>query len=700
MATTFSRIVVSKNTVTAVIAALVALQFFFVAAYVLNEHTIYFWDHNMYLALASAGSDAFANGFGNGWDRFYASLGGDYNLIFAIPSFVSFSLFSPSRLVFILTNFTVYFLVYEIAIASVLHRALKIKWSLSLIIALAACSLVPPLWVPLFEGYPDVGAAACVVFALGLFFPLDRQLKFRRALGIGLLLGLAVLLRRHYVYSAIALLIVAASTYSLSLWRGSSKKDRLGALGRVVLLFVLSGTAMTAVIALVAPRFLWRAMTTNYNALYLSYKKPPLEFLQFSISAFGIGLLAVAVSGLYWMKRKDGAGHRLAQFISAWTALWLVIWCAGPDQMGHHYVQQMLPVIVIVGICGWMVYLDRLRQKRALLWCAALGLGLIANSAWALWFSPELLWANNNGPIQLYSSPRPPPRRTDYDELVRMATYLQNATSADDRLFVIGSSFVFNADILHSLYNNILGAPGMAARFVVTPEIDHEQAAPLDSFSTANVYIVAEPAQYHLDPAGQKVVTAAVNQFPPPLERSGLFHEDDEKFELMQNVMVHVWRRDDWRPAMLHDTLQQIRRDGPEDVVHQQDWVALTQPWSVQISTTGQNSTSALGLFSHARPQLSLFFDYPLEGGEYRLTFVAATDGRCTNPLFHIDAMNGRGKAVSSRDLVPEEGSGRVSQNVSLPATSEDKYFLQLDLHVDAAAICNALIQELRVTRL
>ena len=87
-----------------------------------------------------------------------------------------------------------------------------------------------------------------------------------------------------------------------------------------------------------------------------------------------------------------------------------------------------------------------------------------------------------------------------------------------------------------------------------------KKPAPLDAFAAANVYIVPEPAQYHLDPEGQRVITAAANQFPPPPTARTMFHADDEVFHLENGVKVRIWRRDAWTPADLHEALGDIRR--------------------------------------------------------------------------------------------------------------------------------------------
>ena len=122
-------------------------------------------------------------------------------------------------------------------------------------------------------------------------------------------------------------------------------------------------------------------------------------------------------------------------------------------------------------------------------------------------------------------------------------------------------------------------------RFPKNPQIDHEEPAPFDAFAGSTVYIVPTPPQYHLDPAGQRVITAAANQFPPPPSRVSMFHADKELFHLADGATVTVWRRDPWTPDALHAALADIRRDGPQDANFNQGWAFIELPLRQRIVT-------------------------------------------------------------------------------------------------------------------
>jgi len=685
----------SRLVTPAIVAALVVAQALFVASYVDHERTIYFWDHAMYFNMAKYAYFFFAQDFSAGWALFKNSLAENYNLIYTLPALASFKLFGVSRIVFILVNFFVFFITYEVAIAFLLRRALNLKWGLALIISFVSCALVPPLWLPLLEGYPDIGAAACVVCAAALALNGPGQSRIiLRGLILGLVLGLAVLLRRHFVYADLALLITLVCFTLWDIWRAPGKSRRRY-LGRAIIYFTACGFGFAAILALIAPEFLKSALTVDYHTLYLSYQRPPVVFLRFVFGGFGFGLLLMVAGGLVVLAQTGDAGRRLTVFATLFTFLWLAIWCGGPDQMGHHYILHALPVFMITGLVGWYVFLDRPWGQKKYIFSGALLLGLIANSAWALWFSPTGVWPNDNGRPGLLSAPRPSVVRPDYDEWLRLAGYLQRTTKPEDHIMVVGSSFVFNLDLIHSIYMDILDMPAMTARFPKSPEIDHEEPAPLDVFAASDIYLVPTPAQYHLDPAGQRVVTAAAAQFPPPPSRVALFHADDNAFHLADDVTIKVWRRTAWTPGTLHEVLQEIRDKAPQDANFAQSWATTALPLRVQIYTDDNDRTFVTSLFDAERRGLKLFFDKPLAPGTYRLGLFAASD--CANLQFHLDVLTAAGHMESTKDFTLLLLPGGGFQPFTVPAKPAGDHFLQLGLSLTAAAVCRAELRGLQI---
>jgi len=672
---------------------LIAVQILFVTAYVFHEHTVYFWDHAMYHNMVRFLFSMFQEGAAKGWGIFHYSLSNDYNLIFGLPSFSAFLLFGDSRLVFILANFLVFFIAYELAVSFVLRRIFSFSYNKALLFGFGLCSLVPPLWIPLLEGYPDIGAAACVVFAFGI--ALEPKKNWQHALGMGALFALAVLLRRHFAYPALALFVASGVTDFISLFRKKSQHKRWSAFIRLGLFYGLCGIALVGFIGLIAPEFFLRMITIDYSSLYLSYKKPTVDFLVFTASNFGGGLLLLSLAGFVLAFRYSSA-NRLSLFLLAGTVFaWLATWCLGATQAGHHYMLHILPLLVITGLVGLFLSIKKRTGSQRLLTGGVMAFVLIANSAWALWFSPEGMLSDVDKKFRLYSAPRPPIVRPDYGALVGLAEYLEKTARPEDRILFVGSSFVFNQDIMRGVFTDILQRPALINQFLWAPEIDGVQDPPFNSFAAATIYVVPEPPQYHLAKEGQKIVTAAARQFPPPASSAVLFKTDAEIFTLANGTKVRIWRRKPWTPAALHESLDLIR----ETAGGQQGWVTSVMPAFITISTNAQSLTNAMVNFDASRPETTLFFDKELGEGNYRLGMDILAEPTCTNLTFALEAKTSSGRSLWQVFFEPPAVPGSLFRSFSIPPNIKEDAYLFLTFRANPSQPCGAMLQYLRVER-
>lgn len=645
------------------VIALFASQLAFVACYVSAEHTIYYWDYSMYHAMARGLHEAFQHDFAAGMATLHQSMGNNYNMIFCLPSLLSFALFGESRLTFVLTNFVAFVVPYEIAVACVLRRVYALDWGNALLFAFGTVSLLPPAWFPLLEGYPDTGAAACIAFAAAL--ALGQNRSWKTAAGMGLSLGLAVLLRRHFAYPAIAVFAVAAAFDFM--------EKRLRFLP-LVKFYALCGGAMLGIMMLLAPDFVMSALTVDFNALYASYKVPTMDFLRFVAGSFGWLLIAATFGGLAVAARRISQARRAIAFVAGATVAAIVVWCHGPAEASDHYTIHILPLLASVGLTG--LALVEFPYRSAIL--SLIFLILAADSAWALWLSPKGVSTSGlNAKIGLFAAPHPPEARKDYAEVVALGDYLAKNTKPDDKILVVGSSPIFNQDILRAVYTDILNNPAATLRFLWGPEIDGEQKPPLDVYAAATVYVVATPTQYHLDPAGQTVVTASARQFPPPAAYAHLFHVDDRTFTLNDNVTVRVWRRDKWTPAALHSALASIHEIAPP---YRQDWIDMNG---------GARNVPATA------PVVDFFLDSPLPAGDYRFGIDVLMPPQCQSPHLTLTAESADGLKLWSANFSPVIVPGSVYHPFTL---TESGAFLRLSaVSSDADHNCGMRLNNARV---
>jgi len=670
---------------------LIVAQFALTYTYLHHERAINFWDYAMYANMATMAWSQ--QTLGQMWGVFTQSFAQNYNLFFAVPSFFSFSFFGPTRSVFILTNLLVYFTAFQAAAAWVLARCLSLKKGEAFLSALLLSCLVPFAWYPLLEGYPDHAAAACL--AAGVAVALGFSRSWKKGVALGLFCGLAVVFRRHYAYAAAALFIVRGLfDLVFCIKERDPKSVWLTIRHSLVALFpfyvgLLIG--FFAVLIGMEPTYFKEMLTTNYMELYKSYERPPSYFLLFALGRVGLGLAAAVCVGYVWAYRKHGpaVNKKTAAFVSVLTGLWVLLWSLGPAQAGEHYLIAVLPLFCLVGLALLFVQLWGSRWRQTLL--PVVALGLVANASYALWLAPSFVLPSDAPRLSVFSTPRPPWVRSDYEELKRLALYLGQTTNDDDKIVIAGSSFIFNQDLVRALYTDVLKNIRPAFRFLPAPESDGQQQPPLTVYALANVYVVAVPTQYHLDPAGQKVVTGLASLFPPPASFSTPFAKDDTEFHLERGVTVQVWRRGPWVSADLHQGLLSIRALKASD----RYWTPVKAGGFVDMAE--ENGQGATLLIRHpaGRRETTLFYDKPLTGDQTLLSFSAQNEGACSSLRWTVQIDHGNGAWSTERDVLFDPQTQQYALFLGPPRQDG---FLTLKTKTESRGACAVVLRNLQIS--
>ncbi len=521
--------------------ALVLIELLFVGLYVGHEQMLYFWDYAMYHNMAVQWFNA-----PSPWALFSTSFSQDYNLLFAAPAWIGFALFGTSRLVFILSMFLSWFLAYQVAVAFLLARLFQLKPEKAALFSLITCLFQPPLWVPLFEGYPDYGAAAALTIALFLLLPQTKQTA-RSFLLAGFLLGFAVAFRRHFAYPAFALLLTAGF-FALGAWHHASSKS-FPALMRALSRPFFAGLALCLTVFVIEPSYVLHALTTDFSSLYQSYTTGFSTIVWYVLVWNGLGWVALVATGLILAGRLLPIARPALAFVSLYTGLWLLVWGMGPAQASLHYLLHAPYLFGSVAFTGLLITSERAQAYRFVRIGALLF--LTVSMLWCLALAPETTPSNAAGRYpSLFAAPRPPMRRTDLAQLKSLGQWLADTTQPSDRLVAVGSSFLWNQDILRAVFTDQLDRRDMVARQIWAPEIDGEQAPPFIPLAMGSVFIVPDRPQFHLDPSGQRVVAALASFFAQ--KPAAPFEKDDAVFTLEDGTRLSIWRRKgDWKPSSL-----------------------------------------------------------------------------------------------------------------------------------------------------
>ncbi len=650
-------------------ALLLLAQAGFVALFLFKEKALPFWDYAMYADMAQSWfsqSDPFRS--------FWQSFDENYNLLFALPSFLTFSLFGPSRLVFIETNFF-FFAAQEAALAFCLVSLFGFSWRKALWWAFGLCSLLPFFWHPLLHGYPDHAAGACLTFALG--WGLKDRRSWRAAVYAGLFLGFAIVFRRHFAYPALALTAVFAAT---DVWRRSP-------LLSLVRFYVPLGATALAVLLLLEPGYLQTMLLTDFQALYKAYEKTPSAFAFFLAGRLGLLVLLPALAGYVlgfssWPERREGLA-----VVFLFGLVWFGLWGFGPGQASEHYLLSAPPVFCLVGL---VCFFGLLRNRA---WAVAFGLVLAANAANALWFAENFPLPSDPPALSFLSSPHPPWVRADREELSRLALYLEQTTWETDRIAIVASSFILNQDLLGRVFRDVLKKPSLLRRLLFVSEVDFVQPPSFDAFAGANVYVVPEPTQYHLAPEGQKVLGAFASLFPPPPALAPFFKKDSETFALERGVVVHVWRREAFPPPVLHAGLSLMRQKADAPI----DWVVLRRgPFAALEPGHGGTTHSRLG-FAPKAHEAWLFFDRPLPPGAYRLSAEVAAQPVCLDPRLTVRVWGEKNGVFYEHTGQPVQNPGLYFAPFVLPNTEGGRFFLSLGVSSRALGFCSVFLRGLRL---
>lgn len=689
------------------IVLLLTYQLLFVWNYIGAERTIHFWDYAMYHDWARELAQLAAQNGAAAWQQFQSRLADDYNLIYALPSLLTFPIFGDSRQIFILTNFLFFMLLWQAMMAGIVRRLFVVRWRVAAFWTLLAASLIPPLWVPLLTGFPDAAAASCILAAVWLI--LGKRRDWRYALLLGTALAAAILLRRHYAYPAMAVLMTGAIMDSarlllpglLSQYRVTRQFglpfDRLGGLSRYALFYAGSGFIVLTLMYLVAPVFFTNILTTNYMELYQSYNGSVGFYLDVTTKNFGLLLLfAAAVGyGLIWhmvpaMRR--GLARLLLANILAWG-----LWSFGPAHGGAHYMIHLLPAFCVVGLIGLYHALRRYKKISSYVMLGVMAVALTSNVAWAFWLAPESSRLNTGRKFsRIVSAPYPPEQRTDLQSLTALATTLVATTTASDRIVIIGSSQLFNQDIVARALANRLSRPDVAQRILWIPEVDHKQQPPYDVYAEGTVFVVPNKPQYHLDPAGQKVLTALIDQFPPSKKMAGIFKADAQTYEMMDNIELTVWRRKSWSyPQLIEAQLAMQKFIGIP-----REWVTI-QGANFATTETQLDKGSTLVVRISPSTTASFLLLRPIAGGAHRLSMEVVADSGCARPVISLAVTNGQGRKLYEKNLRPVVVPGLLYHPFNIQRMVETAYLtLTITAEPMNGFVCGYMLKGLAVESL
>ena len=585
--------------------------------YVSREHTFYWWDYAGYNTATLNTANLFRDSPDQAWRGVIESLSKEKNLLISLPLVPFILLFGESRLSYILTVSLIYVLPFRLLLGAISAKLIpvysrRVFWSTVLL-----SLLIPMSWIPTLRGYLDTGGCVFVALAIWVYLQ-DVKLKYWWNIPlIGFLLAAAILLRRHFAYSAIAFFGAATLQVFIEFivliypreTALSSSKDKDVAvpfpyrclLESAVKLGWIAVTSLT-ILMLVAGDFTRSALTVDYRNLYVAWSLPINDILTRYADFYGLGTWLLVLIGF-----SAGILTRIlvpaaAIFVSLFGVLSLIEWLLVLRYGYLHYTIHITPIALLgISTFFWTTWLT-LKGKVRYFMLGAAGLYLVLNAAVGL--IPLKIDLS-----RLFMANFPPLVRSDYDEVVKLVEFLRKLAPNEEPIYIVGASNNFNANILRQANRKLNPPEGWwKLNTIGRPQIDSRDTYPLPELLQSQYAVVATPFQQVLPTDEQvlrsheqDVVKVVYDAFTQNWEIARDFQLLPEQFKLENGVTVSVYRR--MRPtdtATAVRTLDAMQRQIVDRPGTQLDWISLHQSiyTSANYSVT-QESDNLYNIVTH-----------------------------------------------------------------------------------------------------
>lgn len=396
--------------------------------YVSKENALYFHDFNFYQLATLLLKQKF---FENPLEALLMIVGSTsqtYNFLYTAPLIPLQAIFGETRMAFIEGVVVLYLIPYLLSFGAIFSLAgsdstssdsTKRRWKFWLCTFVAFA--IPSVWASVLRGYPDVGAALLVNLAAFLYLRDMRLSTKKQIIYIGLLLGLAPLVRRHFVYTDAAFMIallahqlaiykIAVSSDDVGKIDASRTDDSAGAarganplniedailakqeksynilyeggsntididgdheveatprIATSILRVAFVGCTAGLFLATIGCLFTYDVLTHNYPEIYRSFHVPLGQGIEYFLLSYGVIPWVMAIAGFVLFIIKDRNDLKPSVFVASWILLDIAIWLLLASQLGIHYTLHF-NTFLIIGIASLFSFLSTLPRSLSL----------------------------------------------------------------------------------------------------------------------------------------------------------------------------------------------------------------------------------------------------------------------------------------------------------------------------------------------
>jgi hypothetical protein len=674
---------------------LVAISLTITFFYISKEQYIYYWDYSRSSEQVNDLISSLRKSLFEGIGLIIISLFDDYTQLPSIPILLFRIVLGDSRLGFIYSLVIAYVVPFCLMMGTMLTRIILVNtrnifWSASFFTL-----LIPSVWISVFRGFPDIGGSILMSLAI-LSYWQDFNLKnSRQRYLIAIYFSIAVLFRRHFIYS-IRALVIAVILYKIIEYIIRSKTNLIRVLKYLKVFYF---RLMHVLILFSAFSFIIiiKALFINYRALYASYETSSGSNLEYYAHSFGLILLLFAFLGFLLCAFNNLVDRKKVNFFALFAVISIFQWIFFAKQVNVQYVTHFLPFIVVGSYSFLWISLKKIAKPLSFIFIALGLFELGFNSICAL----TSLFKVSNLVSYLFSKQDPPLFREDYLTVKSLVKHLREVGDSKKKIYVAASSYTLN----YSLFT--IAEQQIFAKSILpisrNSNIDSRDFYPLNGLLQAHYVVVGLPYQYHVELKEQTVVKVVVDAFNQNWKIAQDFVPLPQTFKLEHGVTVKIYER--VRPTTvptIFETLAKMRSQISRIPGQESFWLDLkSEQQSAIIKDPLLKLVQVLRLqITNASPASLLYFgQIPKKAKVTGLYSISKCPGLSEPISLKLSTLDRNGNVLAEN--VASYTSSQLAP-FALKIDGQNAFYLRLNLKVDsksqAPVSCRAELNLLNVS--
>jgi hypothetical protein len=517
------------------VSGLITFSLLLTYFYISQEQYYYYWDYARSFQQLNDLIDSFQKSVLEGIGLILISLFDDYTQLPSIPLLPMRIMLGGSRLSFINGLVLAYVIPFSLIMGLTLSRIISVKprlvfWSTSFF-----SLLIPSVWIPIFRGFPDLGGSTLISLAILTYWK-DSNLKTKnQRIFIAFLLGVAVLFRRHFIYSVRALVLTIIIYKLIEIF--PRYRRRVTSFLKYLKIFSLRIAHVLFLFGTFSFIVIIKALFINYRALYASYEASATSNAEFYIQAFGLIMCISSTIGFICAHKNKEIDHKKSDFLFLFGLISIIQWFFFAKQINIQYITHFL-VFIISGnyLLIHIIYskFNKLIRNTFLIFSIFL---YSLNFLYSISANLKFIY-----PVSLlFSKKESPLFRQDYESVALLVKYLRAQSNSSQKIYVAASSYTLNYSVFTVAEQQRFGKSILPISR--NSNIDSRDFYPLNGLLQAHYVVVASPYQYHVEPKEQTVIKVVVDAFKENWAIAQDFTPLPQTFTLEHGVIVQIYER-------------------------------------------------------------------------------------------------------------------------------------------------------------